>query len=501
MRQDGFQNRYIIKITSSIAITLLNMVIQLLLPRSFTVEEYGYYSYNLNVFTSIVVLANLASSNALISKFAKRNIEIGLIYYYLKFYIIEVLAISSGVVLLFHFGFVQNIFFGQSITMVLLGLESSLILKFQNDVIGLYDAMAVSRVPAVLLIILKTAMAIFTVIAYILGILDINRFYFGQLVITLTVVCVMLILIIKFQRNLYHEKVDKGWKAYSAEFYEFCRPLVISSVVAQLMIIIMNLSLMKWAGVVEQALFGAAWQLNTLVSYVFSPYAELSKREYAVVASDKKQICLLYEKSMKLMMWITAYFSLFIGFCADWILPVIYGEKYHGAELITLLVMVYTIYQAWGQINGSLMLATERTKINAVIAIISQIITFILVFLFQIPNFIWSDGLGAVGLALVYAIGNILSVLIGVIWISRSIGISCIKILRIQIFPIFICSLSAYCLNNSLEIIWDASTLGGYIINIVIAGVIYSLIIGGILWKKPELIGGSREGMRSVFHI
>ena len=55
MKQDEFRYRYIVKVGSSIAIALLNMIIQFILPRALSVEEYGYYTYNLNVFMHLLL--------------------------------------------------------------------------------------------------------------------------------------------------------------------------------------------------------------------------------------------------------------------------------------------------------------------------------------------------------------------------------------------------------------------------------------------------------------
>ena len=81
MQEESFRSRYLVKITSSVIIAALNMVIQVILPRALSVEEFGYYSYNLNVFTSTVVLANLSMSNALVAKFSKRTEEIGIVFF------------------------------------------------------------------------------------------------------------------------------------------------------------------------------------------------------------------------------------------------------------------------------------------------------------------------------------------------------------------------------------------------------------------------------------
>ena len=86
MKQDDLKSRYAIKLISSVAIVLLNGGVQIILPRALSVEEYGYYSYNLNVFTSIVNMANMSVSGAMVSKFSKRNEDRGLLVFYLFFY-------------------------------------------------------------------------------------------------------------------------------------------------------------------------------------------------------------------------------------------------------------------------------------------------------------------------------------------------------------------------------------------------------------------------------
>ena len=73
MKRDNFAGRYIVKLSSSIVLTVINAVIQLFLPRALSVEGYGFYSYNLNVFTSVVVMANLSASNAMVSKFSPKK--------------------------------------------------------------------------------------------------------------------------------------------------------------------------------------------------------------------------------------------------------------------------------------------------------------------------------------------------------------------------------------------------------------------------------------------
>lgn len=498
MRQDEFRNRYIIKVGSSILIAVFNMVIQLILPRALSVEEYGIYTYNLNVFTSIVTMANLSTSNALIAKFSKRNDEIGLVNFYLKYYGVVAVLLNVAIVALYPIETFQSTFAGQTLFVILLGIETSIVNKLLTDCVSLYDACAVSRFPAVMQIFLKATISIAVIIGYFLGRLNLIYFYVLQVLVVAVVVTIMLIRIIFFQKSRYPDKKDLGWKTYLKEYYVFCKPLVLATVVAQLIVIIMNWALMKWSGTTAQAMYGAAWQLNALISYVFSPYAELSKREFAVLHNDEQMLRAKFTQALRLMMWLTSYFAIFTAFVSEWILPIVYGDKYAGAEMVTALIMFYTVYQAWGQITGAYMLALEKTRLNALIAVNGQILTLFFVFLFQIPNFIWPNGLGAVGIALNYLVGNIISTTIAVCVISKNLKMSSLRTWGIQIPPLIICLAMVLLLKNILNNVLPETTVLYCFIKTLIAGVVYTIAIGMIVCVNPHFIGVSKESLKKL---
>lgn len=498
MKQDEFRSRYLIKISSSVLIAALNMVIQVILPRAFTVEEYGYYSYNLNVFTSIVGMAMLSIPNALVSKYSKRNEEIGLVLFYLKFYLAMALVLNILIIVLYSAGFLESTFAGQTLFVVLLGMEASLVLRLQTDSIGIFDAMAVSRFPAVMQILLKAFVSAAVLVSYFLGRLNLVYFYIMQILITFTVVFCMIYEMIKEQRRRYPIVLNHGNKVYFKEFFRFCKPLVISNLVSQLIVIFMNWALMNWSGVVEQAMFGVAWQLNTLVSYVFSPYAAVSKREFALLQYDMEGMRHRYIQSLKLMMWITSYFAVFIGFASVWILPIVYGDKYAGATFVTILIMFYTIYQAWGQISGSFQIATERTKVSAVLGVAGQIETLILVFIFQIPNFLWPEGLGSTGIALTYFLSNFISVSMSIYVDSRILKMEFLKNFSIQILPLTLCSGTIIILRYLIDGLYQGYSAVDFLGKVLIAGSVYTAVIGTVIWRNPQLLGIKKESLRAM---
>ena len=483
---------------SSVLLVAINMVVQVLLPRAFSVEEYGFYTYNLNVFTSVVTIANLSFSNALVSKYAKRNDEVGLVNFYLKFYFAMALAINALLMLLYTVGVLRDTFAGQTLLTVLLGLEAATVNKLLTDCISTYDACAISRVPAAGQIVLKVIISIFVVIGFFLGKLNLLYFYIIQIAVTITIVCILFRLLIINQNKTYKKK-NLGTTRYLKEFFSFSAPMIPATFVAQFATILMNWSLMNWAGAREQAYFGVAWQLNALITYVFSPYAELSKREFAVLYDQEDALRTRFSQALRLMMWITTYFAIFIAFMSTWILPVLFGESYVGINLVVVIVMLYTVYQAWGQICGSYMVALEKTKANAVISILGQLLTIAFIFLFQMPNVFWKEGLGAIGIGMNYFLANLIATTVSVAYISRSLGIPIGSMLRIQVQPLVLCAALSFALQQlcralpipDMGIIDELSIL-------LLAGIVYTGILGAYIYCNPKAIGVSKQALRDL---
>ena len=497
MKQDRFAGRYIIKLLSSVVIAGLNIIIQLLLPRALSVEEYGYYSYNLNIFTSVVVMANLSASNALVSRFSKRNEEIGYVRFYLKFFAVMALVLNIGLFVLYSFlPRVRDSFGGQTIGTVILALVSYIVTKLLSDTISVYDATAISRFPAMMQMLLKVLMSVAVVGGYFLGILDLRLFYIFLSLITGGIVLLLLLLYSKDHKKRFAVRYDRGIKIYLKEYYEFCKPLVLATVIAQAVVIIMNYSLMHYSGVTEQAMFGAAWQLNALLAYVFQPYAELLKREFAVLAEDGVKLKDRLIQSIRIMFFVTAYFAVFIAVFAGVILPILYGDKYAGAVTVVQLVMLYTVYQAIGQVSGAFFIACEWTRANAVFTVSAQVLTLIFVFLFQIPNPLFPDSLGANGIALNYVLVNVINVAMMIGYILNRLKGRIASEMIMQLGTLFILLLPAALLYALTGLLFVADGMIFLILRVFFAGVLYTAAAVLVIWVKPDIIGVTREAIR-----
>ena len=495
-KQESFSRRYIVKILSSVLIALLNVIVQLFLPRIFSIEEYGYYSYNLNVFTSIVTIFNLSASDALVSKFSKNNEEKGYVVFYLRFFALVSLVLNIGVLLLFQTSLMHNSFAGQTLCIMLLGLNAAIVRKLLTDIIAVFDAMAFSRLPAFWQIVQKILITIGVVAGYFAGILHLFGFYILQIATILFVAILLIFIFFYLHKAQFKFPVKKSLFEYIGEFYIFCRPLVLATAFAQVIIIIKNWALMYWSGIASSALFGVAWQLNVIISYIFSPYAELMKREFAVIHNNEDMLRYRVQQSLKVMAWLISFFCVFIAVYASDVLTVLFGDKYSDAVLITQLIMLYTVYQAWGQILGSFMLAVEQTRAYSIISMIGNIFSLVLLYFFQCPNFIRPNGFGANGMGWSYVIGNIFSVTLMLCFITRKMNMRFLELYAIPIISMIGCFIISFVPYVFLgKCILDSGMIF-MVLRILCGGLLYCGIIMLLIWKFPRILGIDKAVLR-----
>ncbi len=497
MQHDQFAARYAIKLGSSVIVAACNIVIQFLLPRAISIEEYGFYSYNLNVFSSVIVMSNLSASSALVAKYSKHQKDIGYVTFYLKFYGIVALVLTLALIGIYTFESMRESFGGQTLFSIMLGLEAAALLKFLADVISIYDTAAIARFPAVMQIIQRVFLCIFLIATYLLGYLNLVVFYFGQVSILLIVIGVLLWVFFEDYRMSRVECVERSTHVYFREYYEFCKPLVVAGMVSQGIVIFMNYALMRYSGPVEQAMFGVAWQLNTLVGYVFSPYAELMKREFSIIVYIQEQLRQKLLQSTKIIIWLSSYFAIFIAVYAQKLLSLLYGNKYADAVVATQMIMMYTISQAMGQLYGSFLIAKEDTKGYAMLSIVGQVVSVVSIFLFQVPNFIFKSGLGSTGIGLTYTCAGYISVLVMMGYIAKESGASFIKMFWSFVVTMGSCIL----VSQTTRLLTEAIFFDGMLKDIfcvTIGGLLYTFILAAEIYSFPDLIATKRVTIQQV---
>ena len=487
--EDSLGKRYVIKLISTILIALINAVVQIILPHALTIEEYADYTYNLNVFTSVLSIVILSADGAFASKISKRLKEGRLVLFYGKFLLVVALVLNVAITLLFGTRLGERFFPGQTFIVVILALNASFVLKLIQEVMALFDCYALTRISEPFVVAHKVLIAIIIYIAYAFSMLSIEAFYIAQIIVILLICGLMLFIFVKKNKEIFRIKEQEATGGYIGEFVKYCKPLVIANIITNGLLIVSNWLLKNYGGDTQQAYYGVAWQLNTLLAYTFTPITALLQREYAVRVHDMTSLRSLYQSILKKTMGIVSIFACFIIINTDIVLMTLFGDNYAGAATVTRLIMVYTIFQAWGQVNGAMFTATERTGIYAKISVAIQVCSLILICVFQIPNFIWSDGLGAIGIGWQKMLGNLISVALCCYFNCRYLGVAFLKECKISLIPAGIWIGLAVIVRSLFDLLWMQLNVNNVYIEFFVNGFVYCFIVGICLLVFPNILG------------
>lgn len=145
------------------------------------------------------------------------------------------------------------------------------------------------------------------------------------------------------------------------------------------------------------------------------------------------------------------------------------------------------------------MLATEQTRISGWITILGQVLTVFGVFLFQIPNFIFENSLGANGIALNYLVTNVLCVLVTVSYLCYQLQISPIKEIINCLAAIGLTFIVAFLIYRGM-LLWlnPDDGMKQSAIFVLLGGGAYSLVIGAIAYSMPSIMGITREQINTL---
>ena len=335
----------------------------------------------------------------------------------------------------------------------------------------------------------KVLIAIIVYVAYAFAMLSIENFYIVQIIVILLICGIMLTIFVRKNRDIFVVNTEENSGGYVSEFVQYCRPLVIANIVTNGLLIVSNWLLKNYGGDTQQAYYGVAWQLNTLLAYTFTPITALLQREYAVRVRNMESLRSIYQSILKKTMGVVTIFVCFILVNTDIVLLTLFGTNYAGAVGVTRLIMVYTIFQAWGQVNGAMFTATERTGIYAKISVAVQVLSLLLIIVFQLPNFIWPDGLGAVGIGWQKMLSNLISVALCCYFNCRYLEVHFLKECRISMLPAILWMGLAALVRGAFELLWRQLNISNVYIEFFVNGFVYCLFVGICLILFPQILG------------
>ncbi|OUS31468.1 hypothetical protein A9Q99_02545 [Gammaproteobacteria bacterium 45_16_T64] len=488
-------NRVAYSVIGNVTRALLSFITGILLARGLGPAEYGVFGFLLASFTALTQLLDMGSSNAFITFISQRIRSKSYLLYYGLWILLQFLFSIILIVAVVPDDFLRELWHGESRERVFVSFVAVFL---QNKVwqaavqIGesqrfthIVQAVSVSIACVHLIIIVLLFWSGRPSIEFVYGIVAVE-FFLGS--------CVAI-----WFFPLRYSKDKEAPSAVIREYGKYCYPLVPTVWVAVLTGFADTWLLQRFGGAIEQAYYVVALQFSVVSLIATRSVLNILWKEVSEAYQAKKVevVRKLFTRTTKSLYCLGAMISGALIPWVDEIISIFLGDSYLAGSLVMMIMFIYPIDQARGQVAGTMLLAMEMTKSTLVLGVVSNVIGVLLTYFLLAPADanVPGLGLGASGLALKMVVVQFFTVNVSLWWISRRLGMKAEWLY--QFYGLFLFLFLGYLTNLLVNLSLGSST--AILLRMLLNGLGYLVLIGVAIYKFPSLIGLSHAQARELF--
>lgn len=442
----------------------------------------------------------MGTSTAFYTKLSQRQKDMGLVLFYLYFTIIFSTIILIFVILTHATSTHMRLWPDQSLIYIYMaaiwGILTWIVQVFNKmtDARGLTVPSEISRV------LQKVIGFILILFLFLSKTLNLTTFFLYNYAISFFLCFAFVWIMVKnnyflgFELRMSSNKL----KSYLKEFYHYCNPLFVLTLIATLTGILDTWILQYFAGSVQQGFFGLSYQIGALCFLFTSAMTPLFTREFSIAfgKNNWNDMERLFRRHIPMLYSIAAFFSCFIAIQADKVIYIFGGNKYHEAGYAVMIMAFYPLHQTYGQLGGSVFLATERTVLYRNIGITFLLVGLPVTFFLLAPEKYYGLNAGSIGLAIKLVLLQIIGVNVQLFYNSRLLGFAFWKYFLHQIICVGYLILIAFI---SMRVIDSMRYFNeNIILNLLFSGIIYTSVVFITGYNFPLAFGLKKEDLQSV---
>ena len=288
-------------------------------------------------------------------------------------------------------------------------------------------------------------------------------------------------------------------KEYAKEYSRYCAPLVIYVIIAFFSEYFDRWILQKYGGSIQQGFYAFAFNISNISIIAVSSIFILFTRELSVSFGKKDipSLAKLFDAYVPSLYMFVAYLSCFFFFQADNIISIFGGESYKNASSSLKILSLYPLVLTYSMMSGSVIYATERTKIFRNLSVILSPLGALTSILLISP--IAGMNMGAAGLGIKNLSFEFISVVIILFINARYLNISFKKYFYhlIYIPAIMIC----IALFSSRIVQLFGFIKFGILLSVFMFGILYSIMSMSLVYCCPSLIFRNRRDMFDIVRL
>jgi O-antigen/teichoic acid export membrane protein len=445
---------------------------------------------------------SLNTSPGFYTKLSQRQGEFGLVSFNFKFTGVSVAALFLFIGISQYSGLSKIFWIDQSISYIYMAAIFSAIAWITTLLTQIADAYGLTVYTEMAGIAQRFLGLIIILILFYFHKLNLTA-YFIYLYVILLVLIFLIIWILgrngySFFQNWHLSKTQI--KGYVKEFYIYSQPLFIFSFCAMIMGILERWLLQKYGGSIQQGFFGLSFQIGAVCFLFTSAMTPLIMREFSIAygKNDIIEMSRLFRRYIPLLYSVAAFFGCFACVQAEKLTHIFAGGKFAGATVPVMIMSFYPIHQTYGQLSGSLLLATNQTKLVRNIGIFFAVLGLPLAYLMVAPTDKMGLNAGAIGLAIKFVIIQFIAVNVQLFFVTRMLKLNFIRYLGHQIFSIACLMTIALFSKIIINVFTGLKDL--VIVGFLISGLLYSILVMVLVYFKPIVIGFNKDDVKSFIH-
>jgi O-antigen/teichoic acid export membrane protein len=488
--EDSLKKRYSIKLFANILSGLIGAILIAIVPKALGPIAYGQFIYLQDFFIKIIGFLDMGSSIAFFTKLSANQKRKELISFYFIYSFSVLLIVTLFIYFMDKMGYVSNLLPQIPNEYIYLGLFFGFFTWLTQIFIKISDAYALT-VSVELIKITHKILSLFLLFYFIYeSSFDLTSYFYFHYISLFSFFSILIWLFIKKDifKNTSFKTQDLQLKKITKEFFDYCHPLFVYSVLAIIVGLFDIWILQKVAGSEETGFYGLAYSLATMCFLFTGAMTPIITREFAKSygEQDLEKMKKLFYRYIPMLYTIATYFSVFIVVQSETVLAIFTDEKFKDAYLVLMVMAFYPIHQTYGQLSGSIFYATGQTKLLRNISLFTQPLGLLLSFLF-----IYILDLGAIGLAWKMIIIQFIGVNIQLYFNAKFLEFD----IKYFIFHQFYVVIVFFCiaLVSSYFVISTSP-----IINFLLSGFIYTILVIILTFLFPQIVALTRNEVHEV---
>ena len=463
-------------------------------------------SFLLGSFTAILSMLNMGTSSAFFTHISQRSRGRKIYYVYLSWLTFQLFITLTFVALIIPTALFERVWFGHSREIVLLAFIAIFLQQTIWSMIGqIGESVRKTTHVQALNIGIALAYLLMILLSTVTNIISVTVVF--QILIFQYVTAAFIAYRILHIKGIGVGKVDDSYDKIIMEFWFFCKPLILFSIIGFFYAFASNWMLQRFGGSAEQGYFQIASQFASVCLLATSSILNIFWKEIAEATAkgDQLKVCELYRRVNRGLVMLNASIA---GLLLPWskeIVLFLLGANYVDAWPVLAIMFLYPIHQSMGQIGATMLVAQGKTKIYALLGSGMNLFIALPILYFTLaPSSgveISGLGLGAIGIATSTVLVNFVSVTIQALIISRIGGWK--FDFKYQCVGIPLTIGLGYLVKILTTFWWASNNINGDLLFVLVFfyGLIYCVFIVFLFWFLPWLIGAEKHELEKLLDV